>query len=497
MTRLPRAVRRLLTALSCVALVALALAPLKVAVSHPWPLEASRPVAQPLERAARPRRATFEGVSRGHYTHADLSAAEPAFSASPAMAHAPAHVARASVQWGLDPTFGTGGVVHLPKIGTNQSVLRPDGKLVALVQEYMVSQYGQVPISNQAYLVGLTGTLEITRVLPIDVWAKGVQSDNKLIIGDGRYDANLNNVDPTFAARGEASFPAEFSEHRYFVQSDDKVLVTGTGPLSLSPLPYGPPLYSLQLRRLNSDGTVDTSFGSITLSNTNAFAQIGFDPHGRMVLGGDSISTPNGTGHVYSITGTVLGALPSPLEQLSSPNSYPTSWYTPDPAGGFVWFAVSPTLGRVGHIYRSRGNDGLDSSFGSSGYVTVTLPANQSWPYGNDAVLVKPDNSVVLVGQVAECVDNLHCTTKIVLVGLEADGSPDTQFGSQGYMGIKPGVYFAQTDYDLGNPRRGQAEQAVFLTADNKILIVGNSTIIRLAPFTVRGRVYLPALSRN
>lgn len=401
-----------------------------------------------------------------------------------------------SVQWALDPGFGNGGVVQLPgsEINTTQFVQRPDGQLVGLVRQYEVTRFGYRPIVSTAYLVNTSGSIVTAR----ELWpfAKAVQSDNMLLLGEARYNASLVNVDPDFFARGEASFPESFHSNHYFVQGDDKILITGQQTAIISSTVDN----DLQLRRLNSDGSVDEIFGAVTFSNTSPFGVAGYDPRGRIVVAGDQVPQVD---RVYSITGTLLGLLTSPMD--SSFGSYFTSWYTPDPSGDFVWFATPATSppSRVGHIYRSKGNSGLDSTFGGNGIFTITLPSNLSWVYDNFVVLVKADRGVVLVGQVY---DSSAHAARIFVVGINADGTPDLNFGPQGLFFVQPGINFAQINYeDIRVMPLWHRSQAVFLTSDQKIVIAGvktsqldsHPTIIRLAPFVVRGISYLPVVSHD
>lgn len=427
-----------------------------------------------------------------------LGTRSPVTATSEAQAHT--NVEASSVRWGLDPTFGDGGIVRLPAgtVNSSQFLHRPDGKLVALTRQYEVAKFGYNLITSTAYLINSVGNIELTRTLALH--AKGVLSDNTLLLDQARYDTNLNNVDSGFYARGEASFPNTFGSRRYFVQTDDKILVAGEATDIVS----GTVSSSLQLRRLNSNGTVDIAFGTVTLSNTNPYGVIGFDPSGRIVVANNAIAA--GVDNVYSVTGSLLGSV---LSSLDGPSFY-TSWYTPDPTGSFVWFATQATTppSRIGHIYRSNGNNGLDQSFGSGGAVTVTLPISLGWANDNFAVLVKSNGAIVLVGKATGSTANL--SNKIIVVGINVDGSPDTSFGPQGYFFVEPALNTAQIDYDDIRVRPiWRRAQSIFLTDDGKIVIAGIAektpfesfegppTVIRLAPFTVRSSVYLPTILRN
>ena len=401
------------------------------------------------------------------------------------------HTPRSTVRWGFDPTFGNGGILNLPEQSSysNQYVLRPDGKLIALVQHYRFSKNGFSPTTNTTYLISQSGGIEITRTLPDETVAIGVQSDNKLLAGGIRYGIDLN-ADSTFTSQGWLDLPNGFANQRNFILQDDKILVAGEIFSGTSSTP-------LQLRRLNSNGTSDPSFAVATFTNTTSLAISGFDPTGRFVSNGF-----NPSGSVYSISGVFLGTVNSSLE---SPNGYLASLYVPHSLGGFVWLATNISSltpnPRVGHIYRSAGDEGLDNQFGIRGVVTLTLPMSFTWRCCNFAVATQPDGKITLVSNVLVGSVFSNQRIELLIARINADGSPDTDFGSEGYFFVNSGILFEQEDFQYPTHSPWKTASAVFVTTDGKIIVAGHGdysepTIIRLAPFTVQSTVYLPVLSR-
>ena len=230
-----------------------------------------------------------------------------------------------------DPSFGQGGGVmtFLSTEGSHAHalVLQPDGKLVAV---------GTVTAPQ-----GAPEEFALVRYLP-----------------DG-------SLDTSFGSGGvvETPIPSGYAEANAAVlQPDGKIVVAGDY-LSAAGSEFA-------LARYNTDGSLDTSFGSggiVTTQvegvNSKAFGLV-LQPDGKIVAGGEATSsTGNGSALVR---------------------------YLPDGS--------------------------LDPSFGTGGIAFSTQPGE----HGFDAVALQPDGKILGVGQ------------NTPLTRLNTDGSPDTSFGSGG-----------------------------------------------------------------
>jgi uncharacterized delta-60 repeat protein len=170
----------------------------------------------------------------------------------------------------LDPTYGTDGKVRTeftPTANMGGAALQPDGKIVVAgiagtTDPYIVARYKLDGSPDPTF--GSSGGKQIS---PFTVLAHAVaiQSDGKIIVG-GVGQGNLpfsaalfrlnpgGSSDTTFGSGGlvVVNFPAESSIYDIAVLPDGKILVCGEVFLDNSFL----------LIRLNTNGTLDTSFGN-------------------------------------------------------------------------------------------------------------------------------------------------------------------------------------------------------------------------------------------
>ncbi len=158
----------------------------------------------------------------------------------------------------LDPNFGTGGQLSTQttgyNIGGNVLAEQPDGKIVSA---------GYVYINQEAWY------LAIARYLPDGTPDAGFGQNGVVVTDLGYNDTNLNSVNGVF------------------VQPDGKILVVANSN------------YGAVLVRLNSDGTLDTSFGS---ANTGiVYPPVSFSPT-TVALQGDNILVAGiGTGNSFVV----------------------------------------------------------------------------------------------------------------------------------------------------------------------------------------------------
>jgi uncharacterized delta-60 repeat protein len=171
--------------------------------------------------------------------------------------------------------------------------------------------------------------------------------------------------------------------------------------------PGYPAGYNMVVARFNADGTVDATFGNNGVVTVTALADaeaydMAIDASGNLVLAGGAAGTPS--------TFAVVRLLP----------------------------------------------DGTaDTSFGGGDGIALTSPTGIS-DFG-DTVLIQPDGRIIVTG-------NGGATNDFVLIRLNADGTPDTTFGSGGAV---------QTDITgLG---QYDASSHAALMADGRIVVVGRT----------------------
>lgn len=384
-----------------------------------------------------------------------------------------------SIRWGLDPTFGSGGVViYKPEnaLGLStpfQAFVRPDNKLL-LAGCYLIP-----PPSTRCslFVFGSNGGFEsLGGEFVFGQPVLGMQSDGRVVVVVNPYPTlarynldlskdlsfypnGLNDLRPTGVISGV---------WQPVMQADDKMLITNV----LSD--------QLKLGRLNSDDTVDMGYSPAPITDVTRFQ--GADRNGRLVVQ----RFVDCRTRVYSFEGVLLGTL------FDSSTPIPgdlcrTKSFTPHPNGGFIWTvdSVNPKL-----IYRSSGNNGIDTTFGVSGTLTVMLPSGLRWVNADLPIASQADGKVIAASLVTAAPEGQSALGKTypLIARYNIDGSPDKAFGELGSFIVNLGIF-------------DRVSQIVSLP-DVKILVVGLSNrgeliMMRLAPFTVRSNVFFPFVSTS
>jgi len=302
----------------------------------------------------------------------------------------------------LDPSFGTGGKVTTDFGGTidyvRAVVVQPDGKLVAAGQSNV---HGRTDFALARFFTN--GTLDpsfgtggkvVTDFAGSDDGVMGValQADGKIVAGGW---AVVNNVSSSLTSVGRSNFA---------------------------------------LARYNSNGTLDTTFGTggkITTAVGNYHAQgvaVGIEPDGKIVLAGSAIGADFGWDFAvarYNSNGT--------LDSSFGTNGTVTTFFGTDPFFSYA-FAGSLAIQRDGKIivagfaqfdnyefalarYNSDGT--LDPTFGKGGRVDTAFSDYD----GAFAVTLQPDGKIVAAG---------WSNFDFGLVRYNSDGTLDGSFGAGG-----------------------------------------------------------------
>jgi uncharacterized delta-60 repeat protein len=203
------------------------------------------------------------------------------------------------------------------------------------------------------------------------------------------------------------------------LQCDGKIVVAGTSALQISPGGYRP---RLALARLNSNGTLDTSFGSggkvivdYYFPDANGVAIL---PDGKIVVGTSyafsfAVLRFNADGTLDSGFGS--GGIGS--DSTSSPKCL-----TVQPDGKIVQGGGDPACVLV--RYNSDGS--RDSSFGDGGHVIASVSGDEDQVV--DAA-IQADGKIVTAIQDLGSANPFH---DFWLARFNVDGSFDTTFGSGG-----------------------------------------------------------------
>jgi uncharacterized delta-60 repeat protein len=380
------------------------------------------------------------------------------------VAHA---VARYNVDGTPDQTFNSSGLVAIrtqDQAFANAVTIQPDGKIVVVGAISQVST-GLVALEVLRYNADGSpdtafgsGGAAATRVDGMDAEANAValQPDGKILVagtahstgGDrdrfmvARFTSD-GSLDTTFGTAGTASTPVgqgSAAGHGLALQSDGKVVVVGTAFFN------GSTDDDFGVVRFNPDGTLDPGFGTggvITtdfggvgagaaapLDRANAVA---IQPDGRIVVvggtGGRSADlalaryNPDGSPDAsFGSTGRAVGGIGGGGEGYA---------VVMQPDGQIL---VAGSGGSTGSgesflVARFRGDGSLDTTFASSGFATAAFESGGS---GARAMVLQPDDMVVLGGSGYGPAPTDVPNGGFALLRYRADGSPDASFGVGG-----------------------------------------------------------------
>ncbi len=279
-----------------------------------------------------------------------------------------------------------------------------------------------------------------------------VQPDGKFLVMGSTYDSktgvqsrvlvrynSTGSLDSTFGSGGKVVFTMD-GPHRLAVQADGKIVIAGNN------WDYARGFNLFVALRLNGNGSVDTAFGSGGLASTQIRSGSGFGQEdnvigaltiqagdGKIVLAGSTYSdiAPAGTGYDVAV----------------------------------VRFDVNGTL---------------DTTFDSDGIVTVHW-VTQNGYVNQDAraVTVQADGKLLLAGAVGPYVGgNVGANSNTMLLRLNADGSTDGTFGTDGHVETAIGA-------------SGDGAYAIALQRDGRAVIAGASGVTQSGPGTLTLARYL------
>jgi uncharacterized delta-60 repeat protein len=296
----------------------------------------------------------------------------------------------------------------------------------------------------------------------------GFDHDNGYKFALARYNSD-GTLDPSFGSGGKVSMllGKKGNTSNGFIKQilltpDRKILAVGYSDNGRQ---------SIALARYNSNGTLDTTFGSggevltaMAGKNGNAQALVAaLDPSGRIVVGGKGNGNPilvrytsNGSlDTTFGNKGMVLGT--------SGSNVYDV-WQALQiqPVGTSYQIVAAGFDGSNGHgaIARFNANGTPVSAFGTKGEVAVNLPGG-----GTTVPMVfQPDGKLVAVYETGLSDD------AIVLSRFNVNGTPDGGFGTGGQV-----VTDASSIYN--GSQASASPSAVGIDPDGRIVVAGQAQL--------------------
>lgn len=387
----------------------------------------------------------------------------------------------------LDLTFGNNGITlsNFPDYNEGYSVaMQADGKIVVggysgnyTMEDFAVWRYNSNGSPDNTFG---TGGRVVTQISSGTDRGQGVlvQPDGKIILtgysSGGTYPAfttvrYLSNgtIDTTFGTQGIVitNLPGNGASYAWTaaLQTDGKIVVGGIGPTP----PYG----QLALVRYNSNGTLDTGFGTngmltTDMSGTNNYNltfAILLQPDGKIVA---SAYVHDGTRYRFGVARF--------NQNGSLDNSFGTAGKVVSTIGfddiakaaalqadgkivvaGYTWNSNYTDTEMALVRYNSNGT--LDNTFGIGGVVVDT--SSSTYEYLN-GVTVQTNGKIIVAGQIGVN----PATEDFIVARFNPNGSFDTTFNSTGKVITDSG--YNSTDHAF----------AITLQADGKIVATGSTT---------------------
>ncbi|SFL25038.1 M10 family metallopeptidase C-terminal domain-containing protein [Azotobacter beijerinckii] len=298
---------------------------------------------------------------------------------------------------------------------------QPDGKILLAGQSYNpVSSNDDFSVARLNADGTLDTSLDSDGKAIVDIGGSNqgrsltVLPDGKILLsGSSNGDFSVirlntdGSLDTSFGSDGKATFDLGRGDYVYSMamQPDGKILVTGRSDNGSDD--------NFGVIRLNADGTLDTSFGS----DGKAIFELGYS---------------DDQGH--SVTVLPDGKI------LMAGSSY-------DYSENSTYFDLS--------VIQLNADGTLDTSFGTGGEATADIDGNDD--LGN-SLLVQPDGKILVAGRSY----NPGYDTEFSVARLNANGSLDASFGSDGKASFALGKGYAQVN-------------SLALQPDGKILLAGQS----------------------
>lgn len=323
----------------------------------------------------------------------------------------------------LDPSFGNGGLVETyfgqyVDSRVHDMLLQPDGKIIVCGTTY-VNSFDFMMIRY---------------------------------LEDGAPDAS-------FGENGKAFIDFDNLNNYglgYALQSDGKIVIAGYSAT--------PNYESVSIARINSDGTIDTSFGvnGIIYQTTGAYECYGSDvvvqPDGKILVAGHGNYPPQGEDFFlarYLDDGSLDTSFDSDgkVENINDLSSGTQPVMTLQSDGKILISGMGSVAGQQHYCtIRFLDNGSLDNTFSEDGIQLTLVPGDYNWP-GN--IAVQPDQKILIAGY-----SGPWQYEHFSMIRLDTGGNLDADFASGGIFthSINQGLdYF----------------QDVLIQPDNKILACG------------------------
>jgi uncharacterized delta-60 repeat protein len=387
----------------------------------------------------------------------------------------------------LDPTFGAGAGYVLGSFpendGANAVAVQSNGKIViagVTNSESLVARYNADGSLDTSFGTGGWTATVFNKSSDDGATAVAIQpADGKILVGGAgntshgahysflaRYNTN-GTLDTTFGSNGEVVTPLGGNIESIAVQTNGEILVSGQSNGFAA------------LARYNANGTLDSTFGNagelVTNIRDSGLDNLLIQPDGKIVVAG-IIGDPTSGLRAFAVVrfktdGTTDSSFGNGGEVITDVGTGVAGF------GGVALQTDGKIVVKGGYsgglcLIRYNADGTLDTTFGSSGNGVdlVPPPAGFSYVNASPAVEVQSDGKII-AGATASNSTNQD----FAAVRLNADGSVDTSYGNAGWATVQIGL--------------ADTLEASALRPDGRLLLAGsekptqnsgNATLIRL-----------------
>lgn len=350
----------------------------------------------------------------------------------------------------LDTTFGNGGKVVTDFGGADDEAhviaIQPDGKIILAGFTETIPDQSFTSIALARYMpdgnldssFGNSGKVTTDLGEQSSVTDIVLQHDGKILIPGNtarlttfeplqnfimRYNPN-GSVDGGFGNSGKLIVNELGRLAALVLHPDNKMIVAGSSTSG-----------DFALVRYNSDGSLDTSFGSNGLTTTDlgasdAITDIILQPNGKIIAVGSSgippLALSAGTSFLalarYNSNGSLDTDFGTAGKIVANELGTPTAALAVTLQGdGKIVVAGAPNLVRYNN------NGAVDTSFGSGGKVIIPGVGTSAAGVGASAVVLQSDGKIITGGGAT-----IGGTSDFFVFRYQSDGSLDNSFGSGG-----------------------------------------------------------------
>jgi uncharacterized delta-60 repeat protein len=333
-------------------------------------------------------------------------------------------VIRYNADGSIDPTFGTGGVLHL-SVGFFENlvnvIIQPDGKILLSGERFYASaqtDFVLIRLNPNGTLDGTfngtgiaTGTINATTeerrgaatLLPNGKIVVVGQTDNGTSNASFdwavfRFNAN-GSLDTTFDGDGKLVLPMGGDQELAYAaagQADGKIVVTGVSSNGAN--------NDFTTVRLNTNGALDTSFGSGGIVRTQfgssheSARKIVIQSDNKIVVAGGANNGTNSDVALarYNTDGSLdanfgsNGLVTATFSETSNEVAFTLAL---QPDGKFV---VATKQSYNAGLVRFNGNGSLDASFGTNGKVSTEIRYfTDAYPF---STIIQNDGKILISG---------------------------------------------------------------------------------------------------